>query len=139
RTVIPLWRYAAIAASVIGFVFAFQIWDNSGGIVDPTITAFDSLDDRYTDENYRSTSSGQQFTGTNSGENQWSNDGNNSIIKPLNQGNPSIGQKSDNFQFAHLEKRTPEINHHQQYDDIRIVEHPLHPVNQSALEEPVIA
>lgn len=142
RKIVPMWRYAAIAASIVGVVFAIQVWNTTGTTIDSNVVAFDSVDNRYKDGNFRILSSGNQASLTNSDENESNGErGNatNSSMNPLKQDNVPSVRKADNFQFAQLEKRTPAIQHYQSQDEIRIIEHPLHPVNQSNYVEPTIA
>lgn len=142
RTVIPLWRYAAIAASIVGVVFAVQVWNSNGNTIEGNVVAFDFLDNRFEDGNFRVNSNGNGVLTNNSTDDLLNEERKNQVNdgkNPSIQKNSPIIQKSDNFQFAQLEKRRPEINHHQHYDDIRIVEQPLHPVNQISDNEPAIA
>lgn len=142
RTAIPLWRYAAIAASIVGVVFAVQVWNSNGNSINSNVVAFDFLDNRFEDENLRVISSGNNGSNNHAYEASLSEVPNNGTISPQNlsiQKKPSVVRKADNLQFAHLEKRKPQMRVDHQQDDIRIVEHPLHPVNQSADVEPTIA
>lgn len=142
RTVIPIWRYAAIAASIVGVVFAVQVWNSNGNSINSNIVAFDFLDNRYQDENFRVISSGSKGSSSNENEVSLNDQPNNGAIdfrKPSIQKNIPIVRKADNFQFAHLEKRKPQMHVDHQQDDIRIVEHPLHPVNQTSDSEPTVA
>lgn len=130
---IVIWRYVAIAASIVGFVFALQVWNNNNTTGNQQMLAFEKLDGRYKDENLRVISTGnliEKSNPTNNLSTPERNLVNNGSPQGFEQKNTPQYRKANDIQFAQLQKRTPELENHPSKDDVKIVEHPLLPINK---------
>lgn len=126
-----IWRYSAIAASIIGFVFIAQFWFNNVNQGNTEVFANETLDDRFNMNGKRLVSAGNMNADTNLKGNGQAIILNATSSSPSSKNNTLAFKKSTDIQFAQFNAKPIEIKAYQAKDGIKVIEYPLHPVNQT--------